>query len=109
MPTRSSSASASSRYICVAAPQRSRVRPLRLISALCTFSTTVIDTNVCATWNVRPTPRRQMRLAGAVRADDGQQPAGLEIEADTSRGHHTAERLGQLLDHQQAHAAALLR
>ena len=29
-------------------------------SAICTFSATVIEAKVAATWNVRPTPRRQM-------------------------------------------------
>ncbi len=37
------------------------MRPFKLISAICTFSATVMDTNVCAIWKVRPTPRRQMR------------------------------------------------
>src|ERR1700722_463859 len=30
------------------------------MSAICTFSTTVIEPNVAATWNVRPTPSRQI-------------------------------------------------
>ena len=30
------------------------------MSAICTFSATVIEPKVAATWNVRPTPRRQM-------------------------------------------------
>ena len=132
------------------APRRGRDRPhrattracdhCRLISAICTFSATVMDTNVCAIWKVRPTPRRQMRrgarpvmvwprqenatavglqlaaqhvedrgLAGAVRADDGQQPAGLDGERHVARGHHAAERFAQPLDAEQAHAGALSR
>ena len=37
----------------------------RASSAICTFSRTVIDANVAATWNVRPTPRRAMARGGS--------------------------------------------
>ena len=48
-------------------------------------------------------------LAGAVGADDRQQPPGVEAKRHVARGHHAAERLAQRLDAQKAHAAALSR
>ena len=41
-----------------------RLRPRWLISAICTFSRTVIEAKVAVIWNVRPTPSRQTRRGG---------------------------------------------
>ena len=87
-----------------------------------------MDRKVCATWKVRPTPRRKRsrgagavmscpsssdraavgpelaadhvedrRLAGAVRADEGQHLAALDREGHVARRHHAAERFAQAL------------
>ena len=41
-----------------------RVSPACEISAICTFSTTVIEAKVAAIWKVRPTPSRQISRGG---------------------------------------------
>ncbi len=46
------------------------------------------------------------RLAGAVRADDGDELARLDGERHAARSHHAAERLVEPLDAEQAHGAA---
>jgi hypothetical protein len=90
------------------------------ISAICTFSTTVIEPKVAATWKVRPTPRRQMsrggrpamlrpqrispasaqlavdhveagRLAGAVRARSARGTRLRDVELTPSTALHAAE------------------
>lgn len=60
MPTCSSSARASSARCDAARRQGRSSRRSRDSSAVCTFSSTVIERNVAAVWKVRPTPRRQI-------------------------------------------------
>ncbi len=103
------------------------------ISAICTFSMTVIEWKVAAIWKVRPTPSRQIsrgflptifspssstspgirpqlpvehveagRFAGAVRAEQREQLAALQIERDVVDRAHAAEAACQIADLQQA-------